>query len=211
MKARISPNPAALAAARFSLRSSSDGAPSEKSRGRIVLRCREQPRRVYYASAFGTNKKISATPTAKERKPMQRQPQRPILPVSHNHSGWTYRGTDTVGCASHARTEFRSPTATQAARMPQFASRLHPTGRPASRPNPALARQGSRNGGKASRSTTTVPSTATVYAWLINFGFVVSDSFTVGQCHQCHGNDFRGLATPGRRAGVGRDFDHFPT
>ena len=80
MKARISPNPAASAAARFSLGSSSNGAPSEKSRGRIVLRYREQPRRVYYASAFGTNKKVSAIPTAKERKPMQSQAQR-LIPL----------------------------------------------------------------------------------------------------------------------------------
>ncbi len=39
------------------------------------------------------------------------------------------------------------PTAVQAARTPEFASRLaHPVRGPASQPNPALARQGSHSG-----------------------------------------------------------------
>ncbi|MGA2371216.1 MAG: choice-of-anchor tandem repeat GloVer-containing protein [Candidatus Korobacteraceae bacterium] len=73
------------------------------------------------------------------------------------------------------------PTAVQAARMPQFASRLaHPTPQPASRPNRVLARQSSRSG---------PPQGNDIYdnglingntdAWAINYGFIVSDTFTI--------------------------------
>ncbi len=72
------------------------------------------------------------------------------------------------------------PTAVQAARMPQFASRLaHPAGRPASPPKPALARQGSRNPGQGNDIYDNGPINGNTDAWTINFGFIVSDTFTV--------------------------------
>ena len=74
------------------------------------------------------------------------------------------------------------PTAVQAARMPQFAKRLaHPAGQPASRPNPATARQGPRKGPGQGGSTIyeNGPINGNTDAWDINFGFVVSDTFTV--------------------------------
>jgi uncharacterized repeat protein (TIGR03803 family) len=74
------------------------------------------------------------------------------------------------------------PTAVQAARMPQFAKRLaHPGGQPASAPNPALARQGSRTGPGQGSGTVyeNGPINGNTDAWTINFGFVASDTFTV--------------------------------
>ncbi len=72
-------------------------------------------------------------------------------------------------------------TAVQAARTPEFASRLaHPVSRPASRPNPALARQGSRSGPPEGPIYDNGPINGNSYAWAIDFGFVVSDTFTVG-------------------------------
>ncbi|MGA2903948.1 MAG: choice-of-anchor tandem repeat GloVer-containing protein [Candidatus Korobacteraceae bacterium] len=76
------------------------------------------------------------------------------------------------------------PTAVQAARTPQFASRLaHPAARPASPPKPALARHGSRTGpgGGGNDIYDNGPTNGTSDAWTINFGFIVSDSFTVTQ------------------------------
>ena len=66
--------------------------------------------------------------------------------------------------------------------MPQFASRLaHPAGRPASPPKPGPARQGLRRGpGQDQTIYENGPISGNTDAWAINFGFVVSDTFTVG-------------------------------
>jgi uncharacterized repeat protein (TIGR03803 family) len=73
------------------------------------------------------------------------------------------------------------PTAVQAARMPQFAKRLaHPASQPASPPKPALARKGSRSGpGQSNDVYDNGPINGNTDAWTINFGFVVSDTFTL--------------------------------
>jgi len=74
------------------------------------------------------------------------------------------------------------PTAVQAARMPQFASRLaHPAPQPASPPNPTPARQGSRRtpGGGGNDIYDNGPINGNTDAWSINFGFIVSDTFYV--------------------------------
>jgi len=72
-------------------------------------------------------------------------------------------------------------SAVQAARTPQFASRLaHPTLPTASRPNQAPARQGSRNGPpQGGPIYDNGPINGTTDAWTINSGFVVSDTITV--------------------------------
>ena len=73
------------------------------------------------------------------------------------------------------------PTAVQASRMPQFASRLaHPAGPPASQAKPAVARQASRRGpggGEIIYDNGRIDGNND--AWSINFGFIVSDTFTV--------------------------------
>jgi uncharacterized repeat protein (TIGR03803 family) len=91
------------------------------------------------------------------------------------------------------------PTASQAARTPQFASRPALRGNGSvSQPKPALARQKSRgvlppgipiydNG----------PINGTIDAWTINFGFVVSDSFTAGQATNVNGMTFGAWLFPG--------------
>ena len=72
------------------------------------------------------------------------------------------------------------PTAVQAAKSPQFASKLaHPAARPASPPKPTLARQRSHSGPGANRIYDNGPINGNVDAWTINFGFIVSDTFTV--------------------------------
>ncbi len=72
-------------------------------------------------------------------------------------------------------------TAVQAARTPQFASRLaHPAGRPASPPTTALGRQRSRSGAPEGTIYDNGPINGTTDAWTINFGFVISDTFTTG-------------------------------
>ncbi|MFZ0314291.1 MAG: hypothetical protein WAL85_16410, partial [Candidatus Korobacteraceae bacterium] len=74
------------------------------------------------------------------------------------------------------------PTAVQAARMPEFAKRLaHPAPRPASRPKPSTARPGSRRspGGGGNNLYDNGPIDGNTDAWTINFGFIVSDTFTV--------------------------------
>jgi len=73
------------------------------------------------------------------------------------------------------------PTAVQAAKMPQFASRLaRPASGAASRPSPALTRQGTRSGPLQDGIIyDNGPTNGTTDAWAINSGFVVSDSFTV--------------------------------
>ncbi len=78
------------------------------------------------------------------------------------------------------------PTAVQAAKMPQFASRLAPpTGRPAAGQLPALApprlRRAPLQDGVVYENG---PVNGNTDAWTINFGFIVSDSFNVTQ-----GND----------------------
>jgi uncharacterized repeat protein (TIGR03803 family) len=71
------------------------------------------------------------------------------------------------------------PTAAQAARAPQFASRL--ARRPASRPNPAPTRQGSRGGPPPDGPIyDNGPINGTVDAWTINSGFIISDTINVG-------------------------------
>lgn len=75
-----------------------------------------------------------------------------------------------------------SLTAVQAARQPQLAKRLaHPTPQPASQPKPAVARQASRNrpGGGGNEIYDNGPINGNVDAWTINFGYIVSDTFTV--------------------------------
>ena len=89
------------------------------------------------------------------------------------------------------------PSAEQAARMPKFAARLHPASLPASRPNAALARQGSRNGGQGFPIYDNGPIDGNTYAWTINFGFVVSDSFTVGAATNVTGMTFGSWLLPG--------------
>jgi uncharacterized repeat protein (TIGR03803 family) len=72
------------------------------------------------------------------------------------------------------------PTAVQAARTPEFAQRLaHPASRPASRLNPALARQGSRSAPQSGSGYDNGPINGTTDAWTINFGYVVSDTITL--------------------------------
>ena len=88
-------------------------------------------------------------------------------------------------------------TANQAAKMPQFASRLHPASQPQSRPNAALSRPGSRNGGQGFPIYDNGPIDGNSYAWTINFGFVVSDSFTVGAAANVTGMTFGSWLFPG--------------
>ena len=69
-------------------------------------------------------------------------------------------------------------SAVQAAKMPQYASRLaRPTSQSAVPPNPA--RRGSRNGMGQGTIYDNGPINGTTDAWEFNFGFVVSDSFTI--------------------------------
>ena len=71
------------------------------------------------------------------------------------------------------------PTAVQAAKIPQFAKRLaHSAPRPASKPT--TARQASRNGPPQGGDIyDNGPINGNTDAWTINFGFSVSDTFTV--------------------------------
>ena len=69
-------------------------------------------------------------------------------------------------------------SAVQAAKMPQYATRLaRPSSQSAVPPNPA--RRGSRNGLGQGTIYDNGPINGTIDAWLFNFGFVVSDSFTI--------------------------------
>ena len=72
------------------------------------------------------------------------------------------------------------PTAVQAAKSPQFASRLaHPAARPLSTPKPAVRRPASRKvPGGGNEIYDNGPINGNVDAWTINFGFIVSDTFT---------------------------------
>ena len=73
------------------------------------------------------------------------------------------------------------PTAVQAARMPQFASKLgHPVKRPGPPTSPALARAKTHRGPLDSNDIyDNGPTNGNTDAWTINFGFIVSDSFNV--------------------------------
>ena len=72
------------------------------------------------------------------------------------------------------------PTAVQAAKTPQFAKRLaHPANRSAS-PKPVPARQAShRAPGQGTYMYENGPINGNIDAWVINFGFIVSDTFTI--------------------------------
>ncbi len=91
------------------------------------------------------------------------------------------------------------PTAVQAASMPQFASRLaHPARRPASRPKPGVARQGSRSGlPQDGVIYDNGPINGTTDAWTINFGFTVSDTFTIVDSANVTGMTFGAWLNPG--------------
>ncbi len=73
------------------------------------------------------------------------------------------------------------PTAVQAAKMPRFASRLaHPVKRPGPPASPALARARMHRGPLQPNDIyDNGPINGNTDAWTINFGFVVSDTFTV--------------------------------
>jgi uncharacterized repeat protein (TIGR03803 family) len=73
------------------------------------------------------------------------------------------------------------PTAVQAAKMPEFASRLaHPVKRPGTSITPALARAKTRPSPRDSNDIyDNGPINGNTDAWTINFGFITSDSFTV--------------------------------
>ena len=91
------------------------------------------------------------------------------------------------------------PTAVQAVRMPEFARRLaHPARQPASRPNLALARHGSRSrppqGGPIYDNG---PINGNTDAWTINFGFVVSDTITIVDATSVTGTNFGAWLFPG--------------
>jgi uncharacterized repeat protein (TIGR03803 family) len=69
------------------------------------------------------------------------------------------------------------PTAVQAAKMPQFASRLAHPGKPRASRKP-LARN--HRGPQDSEVYDNGPTNGNTDAWTINFGYIVSDSFPVG-------------------------------
>jgi hypothetical protein len=75
------------------------------------------------------------------------------------------------------------PTAVQAARMPEFASKLaHPVKRPGPPISPALARARMHRGPLDSNDIyDNGPTNGNTDAWTINFGFITSDSFNVTQ------------------------------
>ena len=92
------------------------------------------------------------------------------------------------------------PTAVQAARMPQIASRLaHPAPRPASPPKSAVARPGPRRapGGGGNEIYDNGPINGNTDAWTINFGFIVSDTITVNGGSTVTGMSFGAWLYPG--------------
>jgi uncharacterized repeat protein (TIGR03803 family) len=91
------------------------------------------------------------------------------------------------------------PTAVQAAKTPEFASRLaHRTSRPASLPNPQFARQGSHRGPlQGGVIYENGPINGNTDAWTINFGFVVSDTFTAVNPTSITGMSFGAWLFPG--------------
>ncbi|MGA2689406.1 MAG: hypothetical protein ABSE85_15190, partial [Candidatus Korobacteraceae bacterium] len=93
------------------------------------------------------------------------------------------------------------PTAVQAARMPEFASRLaHPVKRPGPPVSPALARARMHRGPLDSNDIyDNGPTNGNTDAWTINFGFIVSDSFNVTQGNNTNvtGMSFAAWMAPG--------------
>jgi uncharacterized repeat protein (TIGR03803 family) len=82
--------------------------------------------------------------------------------------------------------------------MPQFAKRLAPpAGRPALRPEPALARQGARSSPPQGPVYDNGPINGNTDAWVINFGYVVSDTITVGDGSGVDGMTFGAWLLPG--------------
>lgn len=92
-----------------------------------------------------------------------------------------------------------SPSAVQAARTPRFAKRLAPpAARPALTPTTALARQVSRNRPpQGNEIYDNGPINGNVDAWTINFGFIVSDTITVGSGNSINGMSFGAWLAPG--------------
>jgi len=91
-------------------------------------------------------------------------------------------------------------TAVQAAKMPEFASRLaHPVKRPAPLTSPALARARMHRGPLDSNDIyDNGPTNGNTDAWTINFGFIVSDSFNVtGSTATVTGMSFAAWMFPG--------------
>src|ERR1700690_4029725 len=89
------------------------------------------------------------------------------------------------------------PTARQAAAMPAFASKLHRSTPPAMNKPQAAARART---GRASQGQVTYengPLNGTVDAWTINFGYIVSDSFTLSSGSNVNGFDFSVWEFPG--------------
>jgi hypothetical protein len=92
------------------------------------------------------------------------------------------------------------PTAVQAARMPEFASRLaHPVKRPSPPISPALARAKMHRGPLDSNDIyDNGPTNGNTDAWTINFGFITSDSFNVANNNtSVTGMSFAAWLTPG--------------
>jgi uncharacterized repeat protein (TIGR03803 family) len=82
--------------------------------------------------------------------------------------------------------------------MPQFARRLAPPAhQPASRTNPAPVRQGSRSGPPQGPIYDNGPINGNVDAWTINFGYVTSDTITVGSGSGVDGMTFGAWLLPG--------------
>ena len=115
--------------------------------------------------------------------------------------------TAAVSCATYVRAQvlFRQR------RIRQQKCRSSPRGsiQPANHNHdltPRYHAQALATAGKASPIYDNGPIDGNSYAWTINFGFVVSDKLHGRRCRQCYWNDFRVLALPGRRAGVGERF-----
>ena len=89
------------------------------------------------------------------------------------------------------------PTAREAASMPAFASRLHPSIPQAANKSPASAHSRTRRPAPLDGLIyDNGPVNGTVDAWTINFGFVVSDSFPAAQ-NNVSGFDFGAWEFPG--------------
>lgn len=85
-------------------------------------------------------------------------------------------------------------TAKPATITPEFTPRDHPALKPASRPKPAPAHRRSPQGGTVYSNG---PIDGNTYAWTINFGFAVSDSFTVQTATNVNEITFGAWLTPG--------------
>ena len=77
------------------------------------------------------------------------------------------------------------PTAVQAARMPQYASRLaHPTKRPLPETSAMQRAKARRARPQAGDIYDNGPIDGNTDAWIMNFGFIISDSFNIGAHNQ---------------------------